>query len=431
MLKKFRINDIKQVENIIWMSLDRIFQMGLGIITNIFVTRYLGKDGTGVISYIKSFCSIFLSLSVVGVSNISIRFFVRERGKQGEILGTLLLIRLIGALFSTGIVILILPFLNVVDNIRSFIIMLNLVYYFNVFEVYRYWFNTMLKSKIATISSNIIYAFYALICIFFIDHHKSTDWFVLLYIAEMCFASFVMFLAYILCDVKVDSKIKASLTTFKKIIMDCWPLIIGTVSTTIYTRIDQLMIKGYMDNSAVGVYAVAVTLSELWYFVPQSIAVSILPRLSAEFADKEDSAWQTLVSRMTLLGYVAVIVVIIGAKFAVKLLYGKDFMDAVPIICIHVIAGIFVCQSQIRGDYFLVKNYTKSSLKANLMGALSNVAFNWVLIPLFGIYGAAIGTLMSYIVYGYLSSLIFPELRGFFKLQCKAFYLKNLLDTNY
>jgi O-antigen/teichoic acid export membrane protein len=44
-------------------------------------------------------------------------------------------------------------------------------------------------------------------------------------------------------------------------------------------KIDQVMLKSMVDANAVGNYSVAVTVSELWYFIPLTIASSVFPSI--------------------------------------------------------------------------------------------------------------------------------------------------------
>ena len=416
----------RTLANIFWMSSDRIVQMVLGIVSSAFVARYLGTSGTGILSYVKSFSSFFLSLAVMGLSNLSIRYFVSEKGRQGEVMGCILMLRFIGASLASAISAAIVLFLNIEDEVKLFLLMSSAIYYFGVFECYRYWFNAIQRSKIAVVSGNIIYGIYAVLCIVFIGLKLSIFSFVILYIGQVCIAPFAIFIAYQASGYKLDSHIRVSKEMMKRIFGECWPLIIGTVSTSIYMRIDQVMLKSMTDNATVGIYSVAATVSELWYFIPTSIAVSLLPRASKLTSENAGREWQKMMSGITLIGYTAVIGTVIFSGLIVRILYGNDFMESVPIICILSVAGVFMSQAQIRGDFFIARGLTKSSLKVNVLGACSNVILNALLIPLMGSYGAAIATLLSYIIYAFVSSFIFKELRGMSIIQAKALLIKGI-----
>ena len=64
----------------------------------------------------------------------------------------------------------------------------------------------------------------------------------------------------------------------KRLLSESWPLILSGVALMLYMRIDQIMIGNMINDSAVGVYSVAVKMAEVWYFVPAAVVSSLFPR---------------------------------------------------------------------------------------------------------------------------------------------------------
>jgi O-antigen/teichoic acid export membrane protein len=54
----------------------------------------------------------------------------------------------------------------------------------------------------------------------------------------------------------------------KKLLKDSWPLLLNSVAISIYTRIDQVMIKNMLGNRKVTLYSAAIKLVEIWRFIP-------------------------------------------------------------------------------------------------------------------------------------------------------------------
>jgi PST family polysaccharide transporter len=65
----------------------------------------------------------------------------------------------------------------------------------------------------------------------------------------------------------------------KSLLQDSWPLILSGIVIMIYMRIDQVMLGQMVGDESVGVYSVAVKISELWYFVPIAIVNSVFPSI--------------------------------------------------------------------------------------------------------------------------------------------------------
>ena len=55
------------------------------------------------------------------------------------------------------------------------------------------------------------------------------------------------------------------------LLSDAAPLLLASVTTMAYLKVDQVMLGEWCGTEAVGVYAAAARLSELWYFVPAAI----------------------------------------------------------------------------------------------------------------------------------------------------------------
>ena len=82
--------------------------------------------------------------------------------------------------------------------------------------------------------------------------------------------------------------------------------------------------------------------------------------------------------------------------------------------------------SELRGSYFVIMEYTKYSLICNVVGAITNIAVNVLLIPIMGSIGAAIATLISYALYAYISSYFIKDMRSMGEIQTRALLLAGL-----
>jgi O-antigen/teichoic acid export membrane protein len=81
-------------------------------------------------------------------------------------------------------------------------------------------------------------------------------------------------------------------------------------------------------------------------------------------------------------------------------------------LAIAVWAGIFVGVALVRGAYCTTKNLNAFLLYSTTAGAIVNVGLNLLLLPKYGGRGAAIATLASYAMAGYLTSFFYgPTIR--------------------
>jgi PST family polysaccharide transporter len=62
-------------------------------------------------------------------------------------------------------------------------------------------------------------------------------------------------------------------------VSEAWPLALSSTAVLVYMRIDQIMLGEMVGDREVGVYGAAIRFSEVWYFIPVSIIVSLAPSL--------------------------------------------------------------------------------------------------------------------------------------------------------
>jgi PST family polysaccharide transporter len=129
---------------------------------------------------------------------------------------------------------------------------------------------------------------------------------------------------------RFDSRIARSL------LKDSWPFIFIAAFTTIFTRIDQVMLKHLMDSSAVGLYDAAVRIAEVWLFIPSLIAASVFPAIVNAKQTSFHEYKKRLVLLCALMGAIAIAIALLASLYAaplITMLYGTAFAAS---------AGVFV-----------------------------------------------------------------------------------------
>ncbi len=107
----------------------------------------------------------------------------------------------------------------------------------------------------------------------------------------------------------------------------------------------------------------------------------------------------------------------------IYLLYGAQFSEAGGVLMIHIWSAVFVFLGVASSKWFIAEGLQRYSFYRTLFGAILNVGTNLVVIPQYGIYGAAIATLVSQIVASYLFNVINKKSRITFVLHSKALLL--------
>jgi O-antigen/teichoic acid export membrane protein len=133
---------------------------------------------------------------------------------------------------------------------------------------------------------------------------------------------------------------------------------------------------------------------------------------------------------MSWLSFLIGLFITFSADFLVNKLLGTEFRQAASILVLHIWAAPFVFLGVARGQWFMAENLTKFSFATTVLGAITNIILNLILIPLYSGNGAAIATLISYGISAYLSCIFYPVLYNTFWMLTKALLIPFRVQQN-
>lgn len=174
---------------------------------------------------------------------------------------------------------------------------------------------------------------------------------------------------------------------------------LSAVVSVIYLKIDIIMIEQMIGIAATGQYTAVARLSELWYVIPATLAARYYPDLLKAFQHSWPSYLALLkkhCGRFLMLATVIAIGMTVTAEWLMLVAYGEAFVAAAPVLQIHVWAGCFIFIRALISQHLIITGNEPLSLLSHGVGAILNVVLNLVLIPRYGIEGAAWATLISY-----------------------------------
>lgn len=188
-----------------------------------------------------------------------------------------------------------------------------------------------------------------------------------------------------------------------------WPVMIGEVLSLATYRADLVLIAGLLSATDAGIYAVAASLSELLWIVPNGIAQALLPSV----ATVPDPPATARVFRLSLLiGIASATALSIAGFWAVPWLFGTQFSGArlvlVPLCAAGVLLGgwkVLIADLGGRGD---TRIRARSAGVALVFMLTADVA----LIPIAGLRGAAAGSVLAYAVALVITAKRWSEMTG-------------------
>lgn len=177
------------------------------------------------------------------------------------------------------------------------------------------------------------------------------------------------------------------------------PLIPNGIMWWLISAINRPMMEYYLDYSTIGIYAVANRFPGVITMIFSVFSVAWNISVFEEYGKPNFKEFYKKTFKMIFFVLtIASCGIIMLSYVIIKLFTAPEFIDAWKYMNILIIGAFFYCLSSFCGATFGVVKKSQYFFYSSIYGALSSVIFNLLLIPNYGLWGAAISVLLSYIV---------------------------------
>ena len=201
-----------------------------------------------------------------------------------------------------------------------------------------------------------------------------------------------------------DTPVRRELLSFS------WPLVIGNFSYIFYTHTDRLFLGFFKTSKDIGVYMAGSQIAHLLTFVLPSLAFIFLPIMSELYSKNKMHDFAHLYKSITrwvfLITLPLFLFLVFFSKEIILLLFGLQYWSSVNILRILALAFFISASVGLAWDTLLAMGKSKALMMTQSVGAMTNVVLNVLLIPPFGIEGAAIGTASGIIIVNFMQLYI-------------------------
>lgn len=417
---------LKAALNAAWLMMDRVIRLGVGLFVGVWIARYLGPSSYGLFNYAIAYAAIFSILAALGMDSIVIREIVRRPEEKTAILGTAFSLKFAGAMLMLAAAGLIqLWMLPGQGQSRPVILVIVAGLLFQPFDTIDCWFQSQVRSSFVVCARNAAFAVASLLKITMILLHYPLLAFAWVTLAENVLAAIGLLVAYRWQGLSIRAW-QFRWDSARDLLRSSWPLLLVSMGIWVYMRIDQVMLGVMLDEHAVGVYSVAVRLSEVWYFIPMAVASSVFPWVaSAKDSNSELflGRMQQLFNFMAAMGFAFALPMTFLSTWVVRILYGPSYDGAGPMLAVLAWAGLFVGLGVARDAWFISEGRSRFLLVATLLGAACNVVINWIYIPAYGGMAASVATVVSQFLSVSFCTLLYSRTRKVFAMQMKSLVL--------
>jgi len=386
------------IANTMWLVLDKIVRLGIGMLVSVWIARYLGPEQFGMLNFSIAFVALFSMLLLQGMDVIIIRDIVRDPSCAGVVLGSTTLLKLAGSLLTVIFSLAAIIVLHPSEPVLIGLVALNAAsMLFLPLDTIDCWFQSQVKAKLTVYARNIAFFVIALVKIAMLVLKAP-----LVAFAAAAFGETLLGGAALVYFYRRDGNSfhawKVVGSRAKSMFKESCPLILQGIIITIYMKIDQVMLGQLHGLRSVGEFSAATRIVEIWYFIPMVITASLFPEIikSRELGpERYENRILSLYSLMVWMSFCVAVVITFSAPFIIKILYGSEYQNSATVLSIQTWMAMSVFFGVARGKWLAAEGHLKDGLYVDVAIVIINVCANILLIPRYGAVGAATASIIA------------------------------------
>ena len=418
------------LKNAGWIIGCKIIKAFLTLVVTMITARYLGPANYGLISYAASIVAFVAPIMKLGLDSILVHEIVNNDKLEGKILGTSMLMCCLSAVMCILGIFLFVSIINAGEKETIIVcIIYSILLIFQALEMIQYWFQAKLLAKYSSIAMLISYILVTGFQILLLITNKSIYWFAISNSLDYLIISIILYTIY---KNKSNQKLSFSSTLCRKMIKKSKYYILANLMVTIYAQTDKIMLKLMIDNASVGYYSAAVTSAGMASFIFAAIIDSARP-IIFEAKKNEDliKYEKNIISLYSVVIYFSIFICLMVTIFSpliVNIMYGQEYANSIPILRLIVWYTTFSYLGSARTIWIMAESKHNYLMFINTAGVILNILLNYILIPIYGIIGAAIATVLTKVFVNYIITFFIKPIKYNNVLIAKALNINECIN---
>lgn len=403
---------MKTANNFFFNIIQSVSAVLFPLITFPYASRILGPEGIGITNFAENFCRYFMLFAALGIPIYGIREISKvssSRSLRSKTFSEIITIHFLASFISVFV------YLFIVFSFEKFqehqgIYLLGAFYIFiNCFSI-EWFFNGLSEFKFIAIRSVLIRFLFVIGLFFLVKKSSDVFWYFSLNVVVLLINNLIN-LYY--SKNKIFFVIKK--LELKKHIKPLFYIFLSTLAISLYILIDTIILGFLKEDVYVGYYSLASKLNKVPLVFIVALGTVLIPQLTLAAHEKDMVSFEKLIHKsndfVVMLGVPIAIGLFLCSKQLIVLFSGLDFLPATNSMQIMTGVSLLIGLSNIYGMQILVPlDKEKKLLLSVFIGTIISLVLNFILIPIWADFGAAITNLLSElavtIVMGYFASRI-------------------------
>nr|WP_010433902.1 flippase [Vibrio cyclitrophicus]OEE21939.1 polysaccharide biosynthesis protein [Vibrio cyclitrophicus ZF14] len=421
---------MKKIINLFWLCLEQGGRVLSSLLITIVIVKYLGPEQFGSFSLALAILTTLGPLVGLGFDSILFKKFISQEDDSTSLLQVSCFLRLVIAAF----VIVICTIVNLLTN-EPYLYILNILvlgFIFDSFLAFKDFFLAELQNKFYTYSTLVSSVTQLVIVYQLVSDGASIEYFAWSYVIAKAIQSIVLFFLFYKTKRRVIYP-RWRRTLSLNLIKASYPMMLAASIGLLYSLQDQYFIKYFLSEYELGLYAVGIKFVLILVVLPTLISNVFYPSLVSKYNAGTKKEYHYQLQAMYLMFFILGLVLCFFLYFFSDLiiikLFGDEFKESTSIMKIYSLLLIVSFFQSLNNKVLILNNLQSVIFKRATFALIVNAILNIILIPRFGIKGAAYSTITSEILV-LISYCLRKDTRFIFYLQIKAIFLFNLFKKD-
>lgn len=381
-----------------------ILTQAFSLAVSVIVARMLGPTGKGVVAVLILYPTLLFTVGHLSLFRaLTVHVGLKQYSLESYCGSLLFFIGLVSFFLTVGFMAVFVYFPRFFsENLPFDLILLSLllVPFFLLIQLFASLLQTQNKVGLMNIVSLAQSVFtLAILLVGFIFVKKGISVVVLAYVAANMLAAMT---AVFFVRKLAPGPWALDFSLLKRLVADGFKLHLGVIAVFLYLKIDQLMLDHYRSFLAVGLYSVAVSLTDLLQLIPLAIQNVFYAKIATQLNNKTQLDQKTLVvykHNFILLSALGLFLVL-AARPAIDLFFGKAFHNAFWYFLLLGPGAFFLYLNNVLINYLVAMRRFLLVSSIAVAGAFLNIILNIIFIPRYDAAGAAVASTITYVCVG-------------------------------
>jgi stage V sporulation protein B len=199
----------------------------------------------------------------------------------------------------------------------------------------------------------------------------------------------------------------------------------GLVASFFNYRLDVFIVNYFLNAAQLGLYALAVVISEALWQIPAAAALALFPRTARTIEEGATEFTCTIMRQIVVIAAAGAILIAIASRLFLPLVFGEQFRPSVVLVWLLLPGAFALSLGRVAASDLAGRGKSGYSSVFSIIALVVTVILDLLLIPRLGIQGAALASSAAYITN---STLLLTALRHELKIGWNSLLIPTFAD---